>query len=261
MFEKKKKNKKLTRIDLNIVTLALFTIEKIPVRRGYPVALSVKEKIRGNLFDHKQTLGYTGHWAVLSERRSNTVNTCARVRVHVHVRVFGEVSQVRACKRTLHRVSSSSSNIITTTTTSSSLCGAHAAISRAATSRWTACVLSHFHTRVHTRRRRGKHARERVQRLTGARYLGSVAPCGGSKAASAWCIFSRAIAYRLWKMRRVRFDTFGNHAAVCVVMTPRATSANYRVHALERMTQVCMRECVDASDHTRGSRYMREEVE
>lgn len=52
----------------------------------------VKGEIHGNLFDHKQTLGYTGHWAVLSERRSNTVNTCAHVarpcvRVYMCVRV------------------------------------------------------------------------------------------------------------------------------------------------------------------------------
>lgn len=69
----------------------------------------VKGKIHGNLFDHKQTLGYTGHWAVLSERRSNTVNTCAhvaRVRVRERVRARDEVSQVRACKRTLHGASS-----------------------------------------------------------------------------------------------------------------------------------------------------------
>lgn len=64
----------------------------------------VKGKIYGNLLDHKQTLGYTGHWAVLSERRSNTVNVCARMRVcvcvNLYVRREGE-SGARACKRTL----------------------------------------------------------------------------------------------------------------------------------------------------------------
>lgn len=120
----------------------------------------VKGKIHGNLFDHKQTLGYTGHWAVLSERRSNTVNTCAHVvctYVCVSVRVCefvrGEVSQVRACKRTLHRVSSSS---FTTITFSSS--PQHAAISRVATSTWTACVLSHLHTPKRANARASVHA-------------------------------------------------------------------------------------------------------
>lgn len=59
-----------------------------------------------------------------------------------------------------------------------------------------------------------KRARERA-RLTGDRYLGSVVARGSLPrrfricGASSHARVVRAIAYRLWKTRRVQFDTFG----------------------------------------------------
>lgn len=94
-------------IDLNIVIERSILHSLLPrddphkMQRGI-LYRPVKGKIHGNLLDHKQTLGYTGHWAVLSERRSNTVNVCERVCMcaHLYVRREGE-SGARACKRTL----------------------------------------------------------------------------------------------------------------------------------------------------------------
>lgn len=66
-------------------------------------------------------------------------------------------------------------------------------------------------------------ARERA-RLTGDRYLGSVVARGSLPrrfricGASSHARVDRAIAYRLWKTRRVRFDTPDRGG---VVMTPR----------------------------------------
>jgi len=86
-----------------------------------------------------------------------------------------------------------------------------------------------------------KRARERA-RLTGDRYLGSVVARGSLPrrfricGASSHARVDRAIAYRLWKTRRVRFDTSDRG----VVMTPPVTtSANYRyrVRLEERMTR------------------------
>lgn len=78
------RTKKVTCIDLNIVKrfdtpLGYYYRNDSRKMQHWVSYRPVKGKIHGNLFDHKQTLGYTGHWAVLSERRSNTVNTCAHI--------------------------------------------------------------------------------------------------------------------------------------------------------------------------------------
>lgn len=87
-----------------------------------------------------------------------------------------------------------------------------------------------------------KRARERA-RLTGDRYLGSVVARGSLPrrfricGASSHARVVRAIAYRLWKTRRVQFDTSDRGG---VVMTPPATTpANYRyrVRLEERMVR------------------------
>jgi len=86
-----------------------------------------------------------------------------------------------------------------------------------------------------------KRAHERA-RLTGDRYLGSVVVRGSLSrrfricGASSHARVDHAIAYRLWKTRRVRFDTPDRG----VVMTsPATTPANYRyrVRLEERMTR------------------------
>lgn len=161
------KKKNHSRIDLNIVTehdsCYYYWDDPHEMQRGI-LYRPVKGKIHGNLLDHKQTLGYTGHWAVLSERRSNTVNTCARVCtcVRVYVRREGE-SGARACKRTLHheRASSSSTSFSPSSFPHRNMQRSHAPRPRRGP---RAFYLASARAR----------ARQACKRLTGDRYLGSI---------------------------------------------------------------------------------------
>lgn len=150
--------KKVTRLDSNVVnefdTPLGYYYRNDPRRMQHRVSYRpVKGKIHGNLFDHKQTLGYTGHWAVLSERRSNTVNTCAWAAC-----MCARASAMRwvRCERANERCTEPP--LLSSPTSIFSSSPQHAAISRVATSTWTACVLSHLHTPKRANARTSVHA-------------------------------------------------------------------------------------------------------
>lgn len=114
--------------------------------------------------------------------------------MHVYAPARRCESGARACanERCTMRASSSSNPLPSISSSSSQ----HAAISRAATSTWTACVLSRLH------------ARQACKRLTGDRYLGSVVwlstetlPRGASSHSDRLSLMENA--------RRVRFDSAG----------------------------------------------------